>query len=324
VAFFKTNSTGRLAACAAILRSVLAGGALGLGGTLVVLWCLAAASESPGNAQAPVPKASVPAVRAASIRILEDREAPREEPDDDAYEVPGLEALRPGQEDPAAKTLVAGIPMRDLARGCAPAVHPSVLMHLARRASRFEPWSVGNPGGVFYAAQSRNAAEDTMTRLNDEGVNATVGLLQIPARLLWDEGVNAGEALDPCVNLAAGARLLLRLWRREHAASPEAPKAALAMTILAFERMTGVRPFALASSAAGTPTPGPSEPEVASEDEEGDGTTSRKGNDPGKKEATAVLVVPVGTDSFPARSADVFSGQGVREGLVAVIPAPGS
>ena len=321
----KTHSTGRLAACAAILRSVLAGGALGLGGTLVVLWCLAAASESPGNAQAPVPKASAPAVRATSIKILEDRDAPREEPGDDDYEVPGLEALRPGQEDPAAKTLVAGIPMRDLARGCAPAVHPSVLMHLARRASRFEPWSVGNPGGVFYAARSRNAAEDTMTRLNDEGVNATIGLLQIPARLLWDEGVNAGEALDPCVNLAAGARLLLRLWRREHAASPEAPKAALAMTILAFERMTGVRPFALASSAANASIPEPSEPEFAAEDEEGGDAENRKGHEAGRrKETAAVLVVPAGTDSFPSRPADVFSGQAVREGLVAVVPAPGS
>jgi hypothetical protein len=320
----KTNSTGRLASCAAVLRSVLAGGALGLGGALVVLWCLPAASESPGNAQAPVPKASAPAVRAASIKILEDRDAPREEPGDDDYEVPGLEALRPGQEDPAAKTVVAGIPMRDLARGCAPAVHPSVLMHLARRASRFEPWSVGNPGGVFYAAQSRNAAEDTMTRLNDEGVNATIGLLQIPARLLGDEGVNAGEALDPCVNLAAGARLLLRLWRREHAASPEAPKAALAMTILAFERMTGVRPFAIASSAAGAPIPEPSEPEFDSEDGEGDEAASRKGHEAGRREESAVLVVPDGTDSFPSRRADVFSGQGVREGLVAVVPAPGS
>ena len=96
------------------------------------------------------------------------------------------------------------------------------------------------------------------------------------------------------------------------------------MTILAFERMTGVRPFALASSAANASIPEPSEPEVAAEDEEGGDAENRKGHEAGRRKESAVLVVPDGTDSFPSRPADVFSGQAVREGLVAVVPAPGS
>ena len=165
----------------------------------------------------------------------------------DAAAVPSINRLpRVAMDSPLAPgtgVTVAGFPMTRLMPACAPEVHPDTLWHLVRRASEAEPWSVGNPGQTFYAASSAKAAAELVARLEGEGVNCTVGLLQLPASVLRDEGVEPALALDPCVNLRVGARILLRQWQKALQESPEAPRTALAMSLLAFEEITRSRAF---------------------------------------------------------------------------------
>jgi type IV secretion system protein VirB1 len=161
--------------------------------------------------------------------------------------VPSILRLPGLAEDPAFSlregVLIAGFPIDKLMLACAREAHPDTMGYLVRRASEAEPWSVGNPGETFQAAASPEAAARIINRLEGEGVNCTVGLLQLPASVLRREGVEPAQALDPCVNLRIGARLLLREWNKALQTGPGAPEAALAMALLGFEEITRSRSF---------------------------------------------------------------------------------
>ena len=160
--------------------------------------------------------------------------------------------------------------MDKLMLACAPGVHPDTMEHLVRRASGAEPWSVGHPGETFYSAASPQTAAGIVSRLEDRGVNCTVGLLQIPASVLREEGVEPREALDPCVNLRLGARLLLREWNRAREDGPDAPGAALAMALLAFEERTRSRSFVGIAHPGNAGDIAPADPQEAGEQSPGE------------------------------------------------------
>ena len=102
-----------------------------------------------------------------------------------------------------------------LAMACAPLVHASTTQALVAVESSFNPHAIGVVGGVL-ERQPRNRAEAlaTVTQLQVNGWNFSVGLAQINVHNFDRLGLTAATAFDPCENLRAMQAVLTECFDR--------------------------------------------------------------------------------------------------------------
>lgn len=98
-----------------------------------------------------------------------------------------------------------------LAARCAPSVAFETLAAVIRTESSFRPFVLGvnGPGGGPIFPPSYDAAVTLATDLIErQGRSVDLGLMQVNSRNLRNLGLTVAGVLDPCINLAAGARIL--------------------------------------------------------------------------------------------------------------------
>ncbi|NCT70748.1 MAG: transglycosylase SLT domain-containing protein [Xanthomonadaceae bacterium] len=96
------------------------------------------------------------------------------------------------------------------------AVPPTVMEHVVKVESSFNPYAIGVVGGRL-ARQPRNLAEalSTARMLEDRGYNFSLGLAQVNRHNLAKQGLHSYEkAFDVCPNLQAGSRILAECYSR--------------------------------------------------------------------------------------------------------------
>lgn len=98
-----------------------------------------------------------------------------------------------------------------LAARCAPSVAFETLAAIMRTESGFQPFALGvnGPGGGPIVPKTYEAAVTLATDLiQHQGRSVDLGLMQVNSGNLRALGLTVSEVLDPCTNLAAGARIL--------------------------------------------------------------------------------------------------------------------
>lgn len=96
------------------------------------------------------------------------------------------------------------------------AVPPTVMEHVVRVESSFNPYAIGVVGGRL-ARQPRNLAEalSTARMLEERGYNFSLGLAQVNRANFARQGLDSYEkAFDVCPNLQAGSRILAECYSR--------------------------------------------------------------------------------------------------------------
>ncbi|PPJ41512.1 MULTISPECIES: lytic transglycosylase domain-containing protein [unclassified Pseudoxanthomonas] len=96
------------------------------------------------------------------------------------------------------------------------AVPPTVMEHVVKVESSFNPYAIGVVGGRL-ARQPRNLAEalSTARMLEERGYNFSLGLAQVNRYNLTRQGLDSYEkAFDVCANLRAGSRILAECYTR--------------------------------------------------------------------------------------------------------------
>ncbi|WP_334179323.1 transglycosylase SLT domain-containing protein [Pseudoxanthomonas sp.] len=96
------------------------------------------------------------------------------------------------------------------------AVPPTVMEHVVKVESSFNPYAIGVVGGRL-ARQPRNLPEalSTARMLEDRGYNFSLGLAQVNRYNLAKQGLDSYEkAFDVCPNLQAGSRILAECYSR--------------------------------------------------------------------------------------------------------------
>jgi type IV secretion system protein VirB1 len=95
-------------------------------------------------------------------------------------------------------------------------VPPTVMEHVVKVESSFNPYAIGVVGGRL-ARQPRNLPEalSTAKMLEERGYNFSLGLAQVNRYNLARQGLNSYEkAFDVCPNLQAGSRILAECYSR--------------------------------------------------------------------------------------------------------------
>ena len=96
------------------------------------------------------------------------------------------------------------------------AVPPTVMEHVVKVESSFNPYAIGVVGGRL-ARQPRNLPEalSTARMLEERGYNFSLGLAQVNRYNLARQGLDSYEkAFDVCPNLQAGSRILAECYSR--------------------------------------------------------------------------------------------------------------
>jgi type IV secretion system protein VirB1 len=102
-----------------------------------------------------------------------------------------------------------------LAMACAPVVHPSTAHALVAVESGFNPHAIGVVGGVLHRQpRSRAEALATVTQLQADGWNFSVGLAQINLHNFKRLGLTPATAFEPCENLRAMQAVLTECFDR--------------------------------------------------------------------------------------------------------------
>lgn len=103
-----------------------------------------------------------------------------------------------------------------LAATCAPQVSPQTMLALVRAESGLDPLALGinAPGARAAKASDLDTVVAEATRWMGAGHSVDLGLTQINSRNLGPLGLTVRSALEPCRNLAAGARVLQDGYRR--------------------------------------------------------------------------------------------------------------
>ena len=104
----------------------------------------------------------------------------------------------------------------ELAVQCAPGVASQTLLAVAQVESGFEPLAIGVNGRrpMRLTPATRAEASATAQSLIAGGASIDLGLGQINSRNLAWLGLSISDAFDPCLNLAASARILSADYRR--------------------------------------------------------------------------------------------------------------
>lgn len=99
--------------------------------------------------------------------------------------------------------------MIDLLLACAPDVHPVTMAAVVKQESGGHPWTINdNTEKKSYRFESKDEAAAKAIELISAGHSVDIGLAQINSRNLAKLGLSVNEALDPCKNIAAGAKIL--------------------------------------------------------------------------------------------------------------------
>lgn len=103
-----------------------------------------------------------------------------------------------------------------LAGQCAPDVHPETISAIVRTESGGNPLLLHVNGGSqpSPAPQTKEEVVSLASRFIAEGKSVDLGLMQINSNNLGWLGMSLEETLDPCKNLAAGARILQENYLR--------------------------------------------------------------------------------------------------------------
>ena len=94
---------------------------------------------------------------------------------------------------------------------CAPAVAPSTMASVLQTESGFDPWTLhvnGVGGGDLHPATKDEAIEQAIELIVVQRKSVDLGLGQINSANLASLGLTVADALDPCKNLTASAKIL--------------------------------------------------------------------------------------------------------------------
>lgn len=110
----------------------------------------------------------------------------------------------------------------NLAKQCAPSVHPKTLAAVVKNESGFNPLAIGvNKGGRLpRQPQTVASAIATAKHLESNGYNFDSGLGQINSVNVRKFGLSWPEVFDACTNLRAAARVLTECYQRASANEP--------------------------------------------------------------------------------------------------------
>lgn len=105
-----------------------------------------------------------------------------------------------------------------LAQQCAPSVHHSTMVAIARVESGFNPFAIGVVGGRLVRQPSnKEEAIATARSLEAGGYNFSLGASQVNKFNLAKYGLTLETAFEPCANLRAGAAILTECYQRAYA-----------------------------------------------------------------------------------------------------------
>lgn len=109
--------------------------------------------------------------------------------------------------------------MQHLAATCAPSVAPQTLLSIAKAESGFDPLAIGvnRAGPIRLRPHSKEEAVATATRLISADADVDLGVSQINSRNLGPLGLTVADAFDPCLNLAASAKVVAAGYDRASA-----------------------------------------------------------------------------------------------------------
>ena len=106
----------------------------------------------------------------------------------------------------------------ELARQCAPSVHPSTMAAVVRVESSFNPFAIGVVGGRL-ERQPRTKAEAVATAraLEAAAYDFSLGIGQVNRHNLSKYGLDYQTAFEPCQNLGAASLILKDCYDRAKA-----------------------------------------------------------------------------------------------------------
>ena len=102
-----------------------------------------------------------------------------------------------------------------LATRCAAHIAPSLIFALVKQESGFQLWAIGPDSGMQPLArqpQSLKEAVEMAQKMQSQGLRFSVGLAQIHSSNVERMSLSWEQAFDPCTNLQAGQRVLLKFW----------------------------------------------------------------------------------------------------------------
>lgn len=128
----------------------------------------------------------------------------------------------------------------ELAKRCAPEIHPETMIALVRSESGFDPLVIGVNGPAHEKIVSASAAqaEAKAKFLLAAGKSIDVGYGQINSKNFKRLGLSVADAFDPCRNLAAASRLLRTSYAQFLAAGQD-PASALDAALSAYNTGDG-------------------------------------------------------------------------------------
>ncbi|MCT4738250.1 lytic transglycosylase domain-containing protein [Raoultella ornithinolytica] len=102
---------------------------------------------------------------------------------------------------------------------CAPSIHPSTVLDVARVESGLNPYAIAEilPGGkgvISHFPTSRDEAVSLTGRLAAQGRRYSVGLMQITSTNFRHYRASARDLLNPCTNLSVFEYILTDCYRR--------------------------------------------------------------------------------------------------------------
>lgn len=104
----------------------------------------------------------------------------------------------------------------ELAKACAPQVHPTTLVAVVRHESGFDPLAInvnGKPGRQI-RPKSRNEAIEHVRKLLAQGASFDAGYGQINNANWQHLGITPENVFDPCTNLRAAQAVLVECYQR--------------------------------------------------------------------------------------------------------------
>lgn len=104
---------------------------------------------------------------------------------------------------------------QQMAQQCAPAVHHKTLQYIATVESSFNPYAIGVVGGHL-VRQPKNLSEAVATgkELMKQGINFSVGIVQVNRYNFPAHGLTLETAFDVCNNMRAGSLILADCYQR--------------------------------------------------------------------------------------------------------------
>ncbi|KGT87014.1 TriA protein [Erwinia typographi] len=101
-----------------------------------------------------------------------------------------------------------------LAMQCAPTIHPDTVLDVMRVESGFNQYAIGIVGQKGLFPSSPGDALAWVQRLQSQGKNYSIGLMQINKSNFSRYGVTPEQLLNPCTNLSVFEKILTDCYRR--------------------------------------------------------------------------------------------------------------